>query len=382
MKRIGFVAGRRGGRIAAAAAFALVLSGPVFAAMFTGLSLKVLNETAAPGGLVQMKVSVTEPAPIIIGMATIDFASVLGTVQGLLIPDSPTSAGVGVIGDHSLVVRTVSPDGSLGTSTTAPAVVVTISVPPTAAADASGPLNLEPTTSSFTDPSGNVYPLQVKEGAVHIGGTLSITDVLPGGGFLPAGSTVSVIGIGFQPGALVEIDGFEIASSTWIDSTRIDAVTATAGQLDGRRVGVRNPDRTRTAYFSYLRATSLGESARPLLAAAEPIYPVQPISTGFFNTPAPAPGVFLGLALQNPGTGTSTVSVELWSAGSVVASTSLSLPPRTEIEREASELFSGVVPPRGSFLRVTASSPVQMLGLSGNDTNGSVAPVLPGLTFP
>jgi hypothetical protein len=350
--------------------------------MFTGLSLKVLNETAAPGGLVQMKVSVTEPKPIIIGMGRINFGPVLGTVQGLLIPDSPQSAGVGVIGDHSLVVQTLSPDGTIGTSTAGPAVVVTISVPPTAPAGASAPLNLDPTTSFFTDPSGNDYPLQVKEGTVRVGGTLSITDVLPGGGFLPAGSTVSVIGIGFQPGATVEIDGLEVGSSTFIDSTRIDAVTAAAAQLDGRRVSVRNPDHTRAAYFSYLRATSLGESARPLLAAAEPIYPVQPISTGFFSTPAPAPGVFLGLALQNPGNATAAVSIELWSAGSVVASTSLSLPSRTEIEREASELFSGVVPPKGSFLRVTASSPVQMLGLSGNDTNGSVAPLLPGMAFP
>jgi hypothetical protein len=382
VKSIGFIAGRRGGRIAAAVAFGLVLSGPVFAAMVPSLSLKVLDETATPGGLVQMKVSVTEPEPIVIGMARITYASALGTVQGLLLPEAPDSAGVGVIGDHSLVVRTVSPNGSLGTAPDGPAVVVTIAVPRTAAAGASGPLNLDPAASSFTDPSGNLYPLQVNEGTVRVGGTLSITDVLPGGGFLPAGSTISVIGIGFQPGATAEIDGIPVASSTRIDSTRIEAVTGAAAQLDGRMVSVRNPDHARSRYFSYLRATSLGESARPLLAAAEPIYPVQPISTGFFSTPTPAPGVFLGLALQNPGNATAAVSIELWSSGSVVASTSLSLPARTEIEREASELFSGVVPPRGSFLRVTASSPVQMLGLAGNDTTGSVAPLLPGMTFP
>jgi hypothetical protein len=379
---IRFVAGRRGGRIAGAIAFALALSGPAFAVMFTGLSLKILNETVPAGGFLQLKVSVTEPEPIIIGMSKIFYDPSLGAVQGLQLPEAPDSAGVGVIGAHSVAIRTVSPNGTLGTSTAGPAVVVTIAVPSSAPPNASGPLSLDPTTSFYTDPSGNLYPLQVKDGTFHVGGDLNIKDVLPGGGFLPAGSTVSIIGMGFQPGASVEIDGVAVTSSTWINSNRMDAVTGTAAQLDGRRVRVTNRDHSRASYYSYLRAASLGESSRPLLAAAEPIYPVQPISTGFFNTPAPAPGVFLGVALQNPGPAASTVSVELWSAGSVVASTSLGLPARTEIEREASELFSGVVPPAGSFLRVTASSPVQMLGLEGNETDGSVKPVLPGFTSP
>jgi hypothetical protein len=380
VETMGFVAGRRGGRVAAAVAFALALSGPAFADMFTGLSLKVLNETVPAGGFVQMKVSVTEPKPIIIGMSTINFGGL--SVQGLLLPEAPDSAGVGVIGAGSLVLRTTSPAGTLGMSTVGPAVVVTLAVPATACPGAAVPLNLDPANSFFVDLSGNLYPLQVKEGTLHVGGAVNITDVLPGGGFLPAGATVTLVGMGFQPGALAEIDGMSVGASTVIDSAHMTVVTGVAGQLDGRRVTVTNPDRTRASYFSYLRATSLGESARPLLAAAEPIYPVKPLSTGFFSTPAPAPGVFLGIALQNPGTATSTVSVELWSAGSVVASTSLALPPRTEIEREASELFTGVVPPQGSFLRVTASSPVQMLGLQGNETNGSVTPVLPGLAFP
>src|SRR5690242_9898759 len=348
--------------------------------MFTGLSLKVLNESVPPGGFVQMKVSVTEPKPIIIGMASVRTGL---AVQGILLPGSPDSAGVGIVGpNNALAVRTASPAGTLGMSTAAPAIVVTFAVPATATPGTALPLNLDPAASFWIDPSGNLYPEQIKEGTLHVGGSMSITDILPGGGFLPAGSTVSVVGFGFQPGALVEIDGVPVASSTWINANRVDAVTGIAAQLDGRRVTVRNPDTTRTSYFSYLRATSLGQSARPLVAASEPIFPVKPLSTGFFNTPAPAPGVFLGLALQNPAAAPSTVSVELWSAGSVVASTSITMPPRTEIEREASELFTGVVPPKGSFLRVTASAPVQMLGLLGNETDGSVSPILPGLAFP
>lgn len=211
-------------------------------------------------------------------------------------------------------------------------------------------------------------------------GAVSITDVLPGGGFLPAGSLVAVVGIGFQPEARVLIDGVSLASTSWVDSSRIEVVTAVDTQLDGRRVSVTNPDLTGVTYFSYLRATDLGKSARPLLAATEVIFPVQPQSSAVFA--APTSGTFFGLTLQNPEPVDSIVSVDLLNAGSVVASASLALPPRTKVSREVSELFPGVIPSTGSAFGLTATVPVQMLGLSGNETDGSVTPVLPALATP
>jgi len=211
-------------------------------------------------------------------------------------------------------------------------------------------------------------------------GAVSITDVLPGGGFLPAGSLVAVVGIGFQPGAQVLIDGVSLASTSWVDSSRIEVVTAVETQLDGRMVSVTNPDLTGATYFSYLRATDLGKSARPLLASTEAIFPVQTRTRAVFA--APTSGTFFGLALQNPGAADSILSVELWDAGSMVASASLTLPPRTKVSREVSELFPGIIPNAGSFFGLTAAVPVQMLGLSGNETDGSVTPVLPAVVFP
>jgi len=216
----------------------------------------------------------------------------------------------------------------------------------------------------------------------HVGftGPVSIDDVLPGGGFVPAGSLVSVVGIGFQPGAQVLIDGVSLASTSWVDSSRIDVVTAVDAQFDGRLVSVTNPDLTGASFFANLRATDLGQSARPLLAATEAIFPVQTRSSAVFS--APTSGTFFGLALQNPGAAGSIVSVDLWNAGSVVASTSLTLPPQTKVSREVSELFPSVIPSDGSALSVTATVPVQMLGLSGNENDGSVTPVLPAPSSP
>ncbi|HMC33826.1 MAG TPA: hypothetical protein VKH65_05450, partial [Myxococcales bacterium] len=96
----------------------------------------------------------------------------------------------------------------------------------------------------------------------------------------------------------------------------------------------------------------------------------------------PTSGTFFGLALQNPEPADSIVSVDLLDAGSVVASASLALPARTKVSREVSELFPGVIPSAGSVFALTATVPVQMLGLSGNESDSSVTPVLPALASP
>jgi len=329
----------------------------------------LLNEAAPPGGSIQLTVRIDpyDPTPIIIDLPPILFGTDLGAVQGLTLPGAPDAAGTAVIDGNSLVIRTVSPSATLGLSSD-PMIAVTIAVPDQAPVGTRASLTADPAASWSLD--------RLTAPCVAV----SITDVLPGGGFLPAGSLVAVVGIGFQPEAQVLIDGVAVALTSWVDSSRIEVVTAVDAQLDGSSVSVSNSDGTGATYFSYLRATDLGKSARPLLAATEAIFPVQTQSNALFA--APTSGTFFGLALQNPEPADSIVSVELWDAGSVVASASLALPTRTKVSREVSELFPGVIPSAGSFFRLTATVPVQMLGLSGNETDGLVTPVLPALASP
>jgi len=128
--------------------------------------------------------------------------------------------------------------------------------------------------------------------------------------------------------------------------------------------------------------TDLGASPIPLLASTAAIFPVQTQSSAVFAPPAS--GTFFALALQNPGPGDSVISVELWDtvAGLPVASATLTLPSLTKVSRGISELFPGVVPGAGTVLKVTATVPVQMLGINGNEADGSVRPVLPALASP
>jgi hypothetical protein len=365
-----------------AAAFALAVPSIALAAE-DSVCVRTLNGVAPPGGSIQLKVlpgDPTDPTPIIVDLMSLGLgAEDPGAVQGVTLPQAPDAAGTAVNDGNSLVLRTVSPSSTLELSSV-PMIALTIAVSDQAALGTTG-LTVDAAASSSLDPVADTCQLdRSSQVSFVVNRSLSITGVLPGGGFLPAGSVVAVAGIGFEPETQVLIDGIAVASTSWVDASRIEVVTAVDAQLDGRKVSVVNPDGTGATYFSYLRATDLGKSARPLLAATEAIFPVQTQSSAVFA--APASGTFFALALQNPQPDDATVSVELWDGGSVVASASLTLPPRTKVSREISELFPGVTPGAESFFQLTATLPMQLLGLSGNETDGSVAPVLPALASP
>lgn len=351
---------------------------------FTGVSIKVLSSNAPPGGVMQFLVTLTEPKPIIITSAALSVDStVLGPLMGVALygPAGTTSdaAGAAVVnGNGGIAVRAVSPSGTFGMEAAVPIVALTIGVRPDAAAGAGSKLVLDPAASFWIGPQG-MYAQQVKNGNFEVGGTVAISDVFPGAGLLPAGTPITVRGIGFQPGAIVEVDNAIVATTTLVDSTRIDVTLAADADLYGRRVRVRNPDFSRATYFSYLRATWIGQSARDLLTRTDPIFSPETFTAAVVSDAVGA-NQFLALALQNPGASPADVAVELHSATlGPIPPTTVTMPPRTRIAREVSELFPQLVTqplPADSSLVVRSTSPVQILGLLGDDVAGTVEPVL------
>ena len=354
---------------------------------FTGVSLKVLNASSPPGGTMQMAVEVTEPIPIVIGSALIQLdTAVLGPVMGVALygPAGAQSdaAGTALVSGNLLRVRTVSPSSTFGTSTAAPILAVTMGVSASALPGTQASLVLDPATSFWLDPSGAPYAQQVKNGTFVVGGTVSIDDVVPGAGLLPAGSTVVVRGFGFQPGALVEVDGVSVDSTVVVSDRQVNVTIGVAADLYGRRVRVRNPDLSRAAYRAYLRSAWLGRSARALLADTDPLFSPQAFTGAIFSA-SPGAGQFFGLALQNPAAAPADSTIELRAGdGTSIASAAVTLPARTRMSREVSELFPGHSIPAGGSLVVRSSSPVQMLGILGDETAGTVEPVLAALAFP
>jgi hypothetical protein len=350
----------------------------------TGLSLRVLDSRAPPGGVIQLTVTLTEPKPIVTAKTKISYApGTLGSVLGVaLFSPANDVAGTAVVRDSQVTVRTTSPSAEFGTDADLPVLTVAIAIRPDAPLGTQGTLALDPASSLWLGPAGQPYSQRVMNGIFDISGTVSISDVLPTNGLLPAGSTVTVRGIGFQPGAAVEIDDVPVASTTFVSDTEVEATISVSADVNGRKVKVKNPDDSIASYYAFLRTAWLAPTARPLLATVEPIFSRQTFSSASF-TNAAAAGEFLGLALQNPGDRSAGVRVELRSTGAgLIASTALALPPRTRISREASELFGGTAAPADGFLVVHSSVPVQMLGLIGDDAAGSVVPLLPASASP
>ena len=349
----------------------------------TGLSLKVLARTAPAGGVAQLTLTLTEPKPIATGCGLLSpspsFDGVLGAAlfNGAGTPSNV--AGAAVIDGTSVQLQTVSPAGDFGLASADPIAVISFHVAATAAAGEGGKMTVNP-TSQFFDPAGALYAEQIKPGSFTVGGSVSIDDVIPGSGFLPAGSTVTVMGTGFVPDTSLEIDGLSVLATTFVSTNRIDAVTRFDGELHGTRITATNPDRSRAAYYSYMRAARVGESARPLLARTMPIFPGNAASAAFVPVIGAA-GHFFAIAVQNPDVLPAEVSLEIVSGDGPIAATAISLPPRSRIAREMRELF-GITAPAGSFVAVTSDRPVHVLGLDGDDAAASVAPVLPALALP
>ena len=100
-------------------------------------------------------------------------------------------------------------------------------------------------------------------------------------------------------------------------------------------------------------------------------------TTAAFVLPAGVGTTYSGLAVQNLQPATATVKVSLIAAdGSTLGKKVFLLATNSRLLRKMAELVA-VPPPAGSYWRVQSSTPVQLLGLNGDDSTGVVTPVLP-----
>ena len=213
---------------------------------------------------------------------------------------------------------------------------------------------------------------------------MSILDVVPGGGMLPAGSVVSIQGIGFQPKTQVQLNAIKSSSIQFISPQEIRFTLAADTNMTGQKIQVFNPDGSQDTYFSYLRGVPLVTSAQPLLAGAVPIFSSVTHSWAEFTPMAPAAGSqFTGIALQNPSIAAANVSVALYSsANTLLGSSSLNVPSGYRLMLETSELAQGAVPGTGSYLVVSSTQPIQVFGFVGDNAAGTVTPFTPVLAQP
>ena len=153
---------------------------------------------------------------------------------------------------------------------------------------------------------------------------------------------------------------------------------AQATQMRGLKITVQNPENTDT-YYAYMRGLVSTVSSRTLLAATEPIFALAPRTIATFPAAwSLLANQYQAVALQNPNAGAVEVNVLLYAAdGSLIIQAPRTLAPRERVALELLEMFGGVAPLENSFVMVTASAPIDAIGLLCDEGTWSVTPFLP-----
>jgi hypothetical protein len=233
--------------------------------------------------------------------------------------------------------------------------------------------------SSLWNLDGTMVGARVEPGRVTVGGSVAITNVFPGQGVQPAGTVVSVQGMGFNSRSRLKVDGINIGSVRVVSPTEIRFTLRESVDMTGQRLRVDNPDDSRSTYYSYTRGIPAATSSRLLLASAEPIFSGR---TRVLSTLGPVPDMtstqYFAVALQNPNVPGATVTIGLYAAdGTLLHSVERSLNGGYRLALEVSELLDGVAPPAGASVQVTSSGPISVFGLLCDDAGGTATPVLP-----
>ena len=343
------------------------------------VSVHIPNEMAPPGGVVQMKLLVTEPTPISSGKPGFAYDNaIFDGVWGIeLFNPAGSVDGVALIDNSKVSVNYISSAGALGSDY--PIMTIALHVRPDAAIRSQTQFSLDPASTWILGSLGATTMRPIPPAIITVGGSISITNVVPGGGFLPQGTVVRVQGIGFQQKTQVQLNGIKASSIAVVSSNEIQFTLAQATEISGKKIQVVNPDGSQDTYFSYLRGIPLGQSARSLLAGAVPIFSTGTSSHALFAPVAPDAGTqFAGLAIQNPSQAAAEVTVELYSeAGGLLGSATTTVPSGYHLMREIPELTNWAVPATGSFVLVSSTQPVQVFGFLGDDAAGTVTPFAP-----
>ncbi len=329
-----------------------------------------ISSAVAPSpGTVQLQFKLTEPRPIMSSGTDMPLNGFTGNGIAVWSPDG-MACGAGSISNGILHFTTVDPTGSLGTGLDYPYLTVTLGIPKGVPVGTAMPFNWAP-TASISGPGGT-YSAVVKPGSVTVGGSLSIADVIPGGGTYPAGTVVRTIGTGFLRG--LRLSTPVRTSSMTVLPDEIVLLLKEQTTLDSQMFQVTNPNGATATYFSYLRGIGLRVPSKGLLQAGEYAFPSALHALATIGPMAPLTGSqYVALALQNPNPGPAAVSIALNNG----APTLLVLPSGTRIVDTVSQLLNGAKVSAGDVVHVTSTAMIQIMGLNADDSTQRITPFVP-----
>lgn len=337
--------------------------------------LRIEDERVPPAGVVQMKAERYEVTPISGGRPRFSFDPALFEEFAGFGMFAPTGelAGAAVVdanrADISYVTTRTAP-GDL------PLLTVALRVREDAARGSRASFTLDPSTTWSLN--GRTVDTRVEAGEVTVGGSLAVASVVPGQGYFPAGTVVSVRGMGFNKQTRLRVEDTEIGAVRTVSPTEMQFTLAEAADMTGKRLRIDNRDGSRVFYYSYTYGIPAAVSSRPLLATTVPIFSgkVRSVAT-FAAWPATTGSQYVALALLNPNLAGAEVTIAVYSpAGALLDWSSVSLNEGHRLALEVSELLDGVAPPAGSSVRVTSSLPIHAFRLLCDESTWTVTPTL------
>ncbi|MFN7922584.1 MAG: IPT/TIG domain-containing protein [Bryobacteraceae bacterium] len=341
-----------------------------FAGNPAALSLKVSNEVAPAGAVVQMKVSVTEPKPIFTGSSDFSSSGFDGFFGLSLNNPAGDASGAALMRAGGFQLAVASPSANLGTSLDYPFFTFAARVNPTAANGSRYPVNMD--ASAFQNLFGFAYPVEVKAGSVQVGKSVVISDVSPGSSVLNAGDVVTIRGQGFTPDTKIRLKEAN-ATAAFVSPTEMRVTLSAPTDMHGIAVKATNKDGTSSVYYSYQRTARAPASQHPVLSHTEPIFARGAWVRAVF--PASTQG-FTGFAFQNLGAVDASVKAELKNAfGVTVAEGTPTVAPNTRVARSAQEIIGGTA--AGAYWEIRSTAPVQMLEIVGTEAPEVARPVNP-----
>lgn len=347
------------------------------AATATGLTMRIPDESAPAGAMVQMKVLTTEVTPISGGRPRFAFsASMFSGVAGFgMAAPNGEAAGAAIVGGPQ--VQVVYSGTSLLTANY-PILTVVLSIRPDAIAGSKTDFGFDPTSVWEFDQTGPVTA-RISPATVTVAApdATSISDVVPGEGVWPAGTIVSVRGAGFDAKTSLKVNDTPIGGVRLVSATEMQFVLVQPTEIRGLRITASG--RNSVTYYAYMRGLTAQISSRTLLAKVEPIFSTVQRTVA---TIAPALSMsgsqYEAVALQNPNLVDVTVGLSLHAAdGTVLYETSRTMSARERLVLDASELLDGVAPPAGATIVVTAPQPIDAFSLLCDEATGTVIPALP-----
>ncbi len=343
------------------------------------LSLRLSSETAPAGGVVQVKLLLTEPSPISTGKVNFEydtamFSDVLGI--NLIAPGGDVS-GTAIVSNGRLSLHFTSPKGTFGTVLGYPILTIAMKIRANKFPGSASFVSLNTSTSVFSGLLGATLASTIKPGLITVGTNPAVYNVLPGGGKIKAGDPITIVGSGFDKGSKVALDPAGAILTQFVNSNTLILTTKADFQLDGARVRIINPDKTTVEYYSYLRGQSSGISTDAVLAQAVPLFSGSEYNLVEIPTANPAFGQNqdTGIALENATATAADVRLQMTDAfGVKLGETLVQVPAYMKMTRTVQEFF-GVKPTVVSVVKVRSLIPVRVLGILIDQTALDVYPI-------